>query len=714
MQLPRGRSAIERLALWLHAHARAVLVLTLVGATLAAAAGISVAEKLTPYSADDPTTESVRARESFENAKRRQITPGIVAVVRTGASVERSRIAERHVRRFARQLAHEPDIAEVVTFYDSFAPALVSRDGTSTVVMAYFRNRSAKRITSSARAISQTFADRTDVTLGGPAIADAQVNEVTSREGTRAELLAFPLIALLSLLFFRSVVAAALPPLLGALAIAGTFFVLTVISRSVDISIFALNLVTGAGLGLAIDYSLFVVSRYREEAANLGYGPEALARTLATAGRTVLFSSITVAISVASLMLFPQQFLFSMGLGGAVVALLAASLALTVLPAMLAVLGPRVNALAPAWLQRAAERDARPASSGAWFRLSRFVMKRPVPIAALSVGALIAAGLPFLQIKFISVDASALPATSSARQVDDILASDFRTSWTAPINLVIHASATTRAMPAFLDRMRHTKGVTAVTPADPAGRMSLVAIAAKGEPHSDEAQALVRHLRALDAPFPLMVAGQTAAYLDLKASIQSHLPRAIAVVVGATLLILFAMTGSLLLPIKAVIMNALTLSATFGILVAIFQHGHLESLLGFHSQGALEITGPVLLVVVTFGLATDYGVFLLSRIKEAHDAGASNSDAVALGLERTGRIVTAAALLFAVAVGTLVTSQIVFIKELGLGTALAVLIDASIVRALLVPALMAILGSRNWWAPSVLKRLHRRIGFSER
>ena len=626
----------------------------------------------------------------------------------------RSPAARQRVESVAAELEAQPDVASVQSFYTTHDPAMVARNGRSTYVVAYFKARSDLQISNDAKLIESRFSSQHDVKLGGDAIANAQVNTQVGNDLAHAELLAFPLIFLLSLIFFRSVVASLLPPLLGGLAILGTFFLLRVVSSFTDLSVFALNLTTGLGLGLAIDYSLFIVSRYREEATRDGFGLDALRRTLETAGRTVLFSSVTVAFSVAALAIFPQRFLYSMGIAGAIVALLAATLALTVLPALLAVLGPRVNALSPQRLRRAAERDARPAS-GAWYRLAHFVTRRPAQVAFASAALLIALGIPFFtQIRFITADAGVLPQSASAHQVQTALDAQFPPNRTTPLEVVVGASASSSAVRSLSERIAGLPDVSAVGPAQPASReTSLLQVAPVHGPLTSSTEQLVRDVRAIHTPYYLGVAGETASYLDLEHSLGAHLPAVLAVVVAATLIVLFLMTGSVVLPIKAVLMNALNLSAVFGVLVLIFQHGNLQGLLGYHSVGALDATQPILLFAIGFGLATDYGVFLLARIKEAHDAGAPNSEAVALGLERSGRIVTSAALLFAVAVGAFATSQIVFIKELGIGTALAVLLDASIVRALLVPSLMELLGSANWWAPRPLRRLYERIALRE-
>ncbi len=703
---------LTRLATFLHAHGRPVLLVALIGAVIAGAFGFGVAKHMSPYGADDPATQSVQAANRFEAAAGRKIDPGIVAIVDAG-DVRRPAV-RRRVDQVAAQLRNQPDVASVLSFYETHDRAMVSRDRRLTYVVAYFKARSDRQLLDAAQRIEDRFAGQRDVLLGGEQIANAQANTQVGHDLARAELLAFPFIFLLSLLFFRSLVASFLPVLLGGLSIVATFFALRIVSSFVDLSVFSLNFVTGLGLGLAIDYSLFMVSRYREEAVTSGFGLETLRRTLQTAGRTILFSSLTVAAAVASLAIFPQRFLYSMGIAGALTALVAAALALVVLPALLTVLGPRVNALAPKRLQRAADRDARPAQSGAWYRLSRFVMRRPGRIAALCTALLIALGLPFTGIKFVSVTASLLPHSASARQVDDTLAHEFPPNGTSPVEVVVGAAASSPQVKALSARISRLPDVSAIAPPQPAGAStSLINVAPVQRPLSAATQQLVRDVRILRAPVYVGVAGQTAAFLDLEHSLGAHLPAVLALIIAATLIILFLLTGSVVLPLKAVVMNTLSLSAVLGILVLIFQDGRLQELLSYTSPGALDATQPIFLAAVAFGLATDYGIFLLSRIKEARDSGASDAEAVAVGLERTGRIVTAAAVLFAVAIGAFATSKLVFIKELGLGTALAVLIDATIIRALLVPSLMELLGSWNWWAPKPLRRLHDRIGLRE-
>jgi uncharacterized membrane protein YdfJ with MMPL/SSD domain len=702
---------LERLANLAHRRGRRIVTAAVLLAIVAGAIGGSVASRLAAYGADDPATDSVKTATAIERATGLQSEPGVVALVRAGAPVS-SPAARAKVDAVTRTIARDPSIGRVATWYETRDSSMVSKDGRSTFVAAWIK-RGADDQKASDR-LRTALAGRPGVTLGGEQVARDEVGKTVQQDLKRAELMALPLLFLLSFWFFRSVVAAALPPLVGGLAIVLTFLGLRIASEYMSMSIFALNLVTGLGLGLAIDYSLFLVSRYREEMRVHGPGPEALRRTVTTAGRTVLFSSLTVAAALASLLVFPQRFLYSMGVGGVLVALISASVALVVLPAILGLLGPRVNALSPARLRRAADADARPAESGGWYRLSRFVMRRPARVAVLSAAFLIALGLPFLGIKFTSVDASVLPGSAGARQVDTVLKSEFPANRTAPVTVAVSAPPGAQVN-AFAERLRSLPGVEAVSRPQRLGAapLSRIDVVPRAGSLAGSTQAIVRDIRGEAAPFHVGVTGITARFVDLQASLVRHLPLAFGLLAITTLVVLFLMTGSVVLPVKALLMNALSLSAAFGLLVLIFQDGRLEGLLGYTSQGALESTQPVVLFAVAFGLSTDYGVFLLSRIKEARDKGASNRDAVALGLERTGRIVTAAALLFCVAIGAFATSRIIFIKELGVGTALAVLLDATIVRALLVPSLMELLGRWNWWSPRPLKRLHDKLGWTE-
>jgi uncharacterized membrane protein YdfJ with MMPL/SSD domain len=701
----------DRLASLAQGHGKRTAIFAVIFFVAAGAIGGGVASKLAPYGADDPATESVKAQDRLEADGFRD--PSVIVLLQDvdpNSSAGQTRIAELESR-----LKDDPDVASVTSYVDTHSPDFVSKDGDATYLAVALKPTDDKDRQDAAKAIADDLDDQPGVTVGGISLAQEQVNKQVEKDLRMAEMLAFPLLFLLSLLFFRSGVAALLPLMIGGLAIVGTFLLLRLANEVVDVSIFALNLTTGLGLGLAIDYSLFVVSRYREEIAKSGPGLEAMRRTMNTAGRTVLFSSLTVAAALASLMVFPQRFLYSMGLGGTLVALLAATIALTVLPAVLALLGHRVNAWAPSFLQRRAERDATTTESGFWYRLSRFVMRRPIGVATATATLLIVLGIPFYSLKFTSVDAQVLPESASARQVDNVMRAQFPPFRDTP-NLLLVENATPQSLSAIQREVSQVNGIGQVQPPQQLGNGDAVIQAyAKQSYIDDTSRDAVKEIRDLPVPegSQLLVGGAAAGFIDLQSSLISHGPIALAIVIVATLIVLFLMTGSVVLPVKQLVMNALNLSAVFGILVFIFQDGRLEGLLDYRGQGALEQTMPILLFAVVFGLSTDYGVFLLSRIKEAHDSGINSSEAVAVGLERTGRIVTAAALLFAIAIGAFATSQIIFIKENGIGTALAVLIDASLIRALLVPSLMELLGDWNWWAPRPLRRLHARFGLSE-
>ena len=690
-------------------RAKVVVIAAVVVAIVAGALGGGVAEKLSSFGADDPDSGSYKAAERLGEATGLDANPGLVVLVDVKGPAK-SAAGRAKVDEVVGLLRKDPAVGRVATAFGDGGREQISRDGSSTYVAVTFRDEQGEDALERLRPDLQSIGG---VTVGGSEAAQLEVNEIVGEDLARAELMAFPVLFLLSLWFFRSLVAALLPLLVGGVSIMLTFLGLSIAVEAVDISVFALNLVTGLGLGLAIDYSLFIVSRYREEIAQHGPGTTALRNTLNTAGRTVLFSSLTVAAALASLLVFPQKFLYSMGLGGMMVALIAAAVALIVLPAVLALLGHRVNSLAPRWLKRASEADARPTESGFWYRLSRVVMRRPGRIAIASAALMIVLGLPFLRAGWTSVNAEVLPAGSEPRIVQQALERDFAPNRTTPA-YVVAATSSRAELERYAKRVERLPDAAAASPpqrvADGVSRINVIS---RGDELSAESERLLTDLRALDAPFRTLVGGRTAEFVDQRESIGSHLPLALAIVALATLLVLFLMTGSVVLPLKAILMNVLTLSAAFGLLVLIFQDGRLEGPLAYESLGALDLTQPVVLFAVAFGLSTDYGVFLLARIKEARDNGASDRESVAVGLERTGRIVTAAALLFCVAIGAFATSQIIFIKQVGVGTALAVIIDATIIRALLVPALMELLGRWNWWAPRPLRKLHERFGLSE-
>jgi RND superfamily putative drug exporter len=642
---------------------------------------------------DDPAAEAVMARDAVVDATGTYAAPQLVALVRLGADAD-SEAGRRRIAEVARAMRH-PGVAAVVAYEPGGDQRLVSKDRRSTYLLATYREDDR----GATDAIQARLRALDFVTLGGGAIAAPQVGDQVSADILRAEIIAFPLLFLLSLIVFRSAVSALLPLAVGGTTILLSFLAIRAINAHVNpMSIYALNLINGLGLGLAIDYSLFMVSRFREELAAGRSREEALAVTMRTAGHVVFFSAVTVACALAALIVFRQRFLYSMGVGGALCALIAAGVSLTLLPALLGALGERVNAGGPRRWKDAIAREAAGERSGFWYRHSRRVMRRPVPYAVAAGVLLIAMGLPFLRIEFTGVDASVLPKDQSARVVDDAIKAEFPPSETSPVYVAVAPGTPRAELEAFAARLP----APVAPPEVGAGRIDLIA---PGEPLGDAAKDFVADVRAVDAPFAFWVGGQTAGFVDQQASLRDHLPLALTLLCVTTLVILFVMLRSVVLPVKALVMNLLTLSAAFGLMVLVFQDGHLDWLFRFDSVGAIESSQPVLLFAVAFGLSTDYGVFLLGRIKELHDSGLSNEEAVALGLQRTGRIVTFAAALMVVALGCFVTASVIFIKQLGFGVAVAVLIDATIVRALLVPALMRLLGDWNWWVPRRIARL---------
>ena len=665
-------------------------------------------DRLHPFSASDPGSESVTAKELVFEAVGLDPDAGLVAIVDTGAPVGSERAAER-VNEVADAIFLDPAVARVQTAYSTGDRAMVSRDRRSSFIVANFATLSDREQRRAAERLRDRFDGDGDVTFGGEAPASRDGSDLVAGDIARAELIALPLMFLVALLFFRGLVAALLPPVVGVLATAGALFWLIALNTLLELSIFALNLVLGLALALAIDYSLILVSRYREELTQRRDQAEALRRTLATAGRTILFSSLAIAAAMASLLAFPQRFLYSMGVGGVLVATLSGLVALTVLPALLAILGERVNAGAPAWLQRRRDREAVTHTDGRWYRLADLITRRPIPVAVLTATLLVTLAVPFADARFAAIDTSVFPAGTESRVARERLRDEFPPNLSEPLFVVTQGVARDSEQ-ALADEVRMLAGSDRVDdPVRIGAGVALIGISLDARPTSERAERLVERIRAIERPFEHLVGGSAADHLDEQRAVSDRLPLVLAILAVTTIVVLFAMTGSVLLPLKAVVMNFLSLGAAFGALVFIFQEGRLEGLLDYESTGSLEFSQPLVLLAIGFGIATDYGVFLLARTKEEWDASRNNDKAVAIALERTGRILTVAAALLVIATLAIATSSIVFIKELGVGIAIAVAVDATVVRALLVPALMALLGRWNWWAPGPLRRLHDRL-----
>ena len=563
--------------------------------------------------------------------------------------------------------------------------------------------------------------------IGGTVPMEVAINSEVTADIAKAEGFSMPVLLILLLVIFGSLAAASLPVAIGGVAILGSFTVLRLLTMATTVSIYSVNITTILGLGLAIDYGLFMVTRFREELHRQPTVEQAVARTVATAGRTVAVSGVTVAVALTSLMLFPEDFLRSMGYGGVATVAVDMLAALTVLPALLAVLGYRVNALR---IRRSVHRPARDETSGTWYRLAHSVMRRPVVYATVIVIGLLALGAPFLRISWGGTDARTLPAASTVRQVSQTLASDFPVNSTAPIEALVtlpRTSGAATALDAYLHRIEAIPGVTGaqVTGAKGAGATggdvppgeSAVRVDIGYTPATvlSAARHIVTQIR--DTPPPsgatVLVGGTTAGLVDELASLGATLPWMALLVGVSTFVLLFLAFGSVVLPVKAIVMNVLSLSATFGVVVWIFQWGHLSGLLRFTPTGSIDPTMPILMLAIIFGLSMDYEVFLLSRIRERYDQTGDNTASVAAGVQRTGGLITSLALLLIIVVGAFSASGITFIKLMGVGMIVALLVDATVVRVLLVPATMRLLGRANWWAPRPLRPLYARYGFKE-
>ena len=651
-----------------------------------------------PFS--DPSSASFRAEAAIQRATGEEASPGVLALVPAPPG-------SPAVTSVTRAIARVPGVAAVTAPGSADGhgrghdAGLVSTDGRSVLVAATLR--ATANTDTAVSGIQNALHGRTGVLLGGGDVAGTQTGKQAQKDLGFAEAIAFPLLAILALLIFRGV-AALLPIAVGGMAVLGTFSVLRLVNMALPLSVFASNLVIGLGLGLAVDYSLFLVWRFREELRRDGEAERALRVTLATTGRTVLFSACTVAAALASLTVFPQRFLVSMGLGGAIVALVAAASALLVVPSLLLLLARRMGRARP------------PAPAGAWHRLASAVMRRPALAAAAATVVLLVAAAPALGARWGGIDATVLPTSQSARVVSDTVARDFPPASDASPVLVV-ASAPSSAGPAlagYAHRLARLPGIAgASAPVQLAPGTWEIRLDSHASPISAAGQKAVAAVRATPSPVPVLVGGAAADFADQGASIAASLPAAIAILVVVTLLVLWLMTGSVILPVKTLLMNALTAAAATGLLVFIFQDGRLTGPLGYTSQAGIEETDFMILAALAFALSTDYAVFLLARISEARQPGIPERQAIATGMQRTGRLITYASILLAVALGAFATSKLVFLKEVGVGTAAAVLIDAFIVRALLVPSLMALLGRWNWWAPAQLARLHRRVRLAE-
>jgi len=694
-----------------------VLVAGLLTTIAAAGWGLGVFGTLSNGGFEDPDSESARADAVILEAFGRTDADVLVLYASpNGIPIEHPAFEQAVTETLAALPAEE--VVQAVTAYDDGGgTGLVSEDGLSTLVPITLAGADDDaRAETYDRIRDGLDAPGLSSIVGGPSAVFADVGEQVEADIARAEAITIPLVVLLCVVIFGSLVSATLPALIGGIAILGSFALLRLFTTVTDVSIFAINVITLLGVGLAIDYALFVVSRFREELAAGRSTPDAVAATMATAGRTVMFSGLTVAVSLASLLLFPQVFLRSMGFGGMAAVLVAMVTALTILPALLAVLGPKVDAGRMRWRRRRIDRSVTGAVSenGAWARIARMVMRRPVVVMTTVVVGLLALGLPFLRVEWTGVDERVLPRGTESRVVSERLAADFPGQDLSHADVVV-SGAEPAVLRSYAQALGAVDGVQDVTPMGERDGTALFDVSYTAIDNSAEGTALVEDLRAVPVRegAQALVGGQSAQLVDLLASLGDTLPWMGLLVVLAMLVLLFLAFGSLVLPVKAVLVNAISVVASFGVVVWIFQDGNLSELLGFTPLGALDATQPILMLAILFGLSMDYEVFLLSRIREQWDRGADNTTAVAVGLQKTGSIITSAALLLAVVIGAFATSGVTFIKMIGIGMLVAILVDATVVRTLLVPAAMRLMGRANWWAPAPMARWWQRHGFHE-
>src|SRR4051794_24899588 len=717
-----GRFAVRR--------RRAVLLLALTFAIVAGAVGGGVFARLGNAGFQDPGAPSSQAlsllADRFGTGE-----PDIVLVVTAkSGSVDDAAVAAAGAE-LTRRLQAQPDVVDVGSYWSLGRPAaLRSSDGDRALVVARTNGGEDRR-----GEIGQTVIDDfqsgggtvVTVGVGGLAAAYAQFNSTIKHDLARAESFAIPITLVLLVLVFGSLVAASLPLLVGGLSIVGALLSLYVITLVTDVSIFAINLVTAMGLGLGIDYALFVVSRFREELARGATPDDAVIRTVRTAGRTVVFSGLTVALALSAMLVFPLYFLRSFAYAGIAVVAVAMLGAVVVLPATLSVLGRRVDSV------MILRRSATPTDEGVWARIARVVMRHPWPIMVGSVVVLLALAAPFLGAAWGQADDRSLPASATVRQAGDALRADFPGRETTALSVVLpntapDADAAYAAKLSTLPSVSRVEGAGGIWvaghsvsgPTGNSGRFaskdgngSWISVVPTVDPFSDDAQRLVAAVRDTPAPGTTYVGGAAAEAVDTTRSLADRIPWALSIVVISTIILLFLFTGSVIVPVKVLVLNTLSLCATFGAMVWIFQDGHLSGLLDFTPTGVLDESIPILMFCIAFGLSMDYEVFLLSRIKEEYDRTGDNALAVERGLQRTGPIITAAALLLSVVFIAFSTSGVTTIKLMGVGIALAIIMDATLVRGFLVPAFMRLAGDWNWWAPAPLRRLHQRFGLAE-
>ena len=692
----------EKLGRFLVRRRKAVLAGFIVATIAAGVVGSLVFARLEGGGYSDPNSDSYKAANYLTDTFKVK-DPAIIFIIDAGKSVADPAVAAE-VAPIEAELRNRPGVESTLSYWSAGgAKQLVSSDGNAAYLFIYGTEADLTSLDKLASELQKKYDGEVGnlrIYVGGFSTFNNAINERISSDLKFAEAISIPLTFLFLLFVFGGLIASAMPVVVAISAILGAFVILYLISLATGVSIFALNLITGLGMGLGIDYSLLMVNRFREELKSGKSVEESVTQTVKTAGRTVFFSGITVMISLASLMFFPQMFLKSFGYGGVAVVAIAIVGALIPLPAILALLGTKIDKFV---VRKSA---ITPKEDGRWAHTARYVMKRPVAVVVLSLLILGTLASPIKDIVFSQVDTRVLPASDKAAIAAKVGQDKFPGEQANPVEIVI-PNGTTKMIEinSFVSDLANVPGIINIGAPETVGTdVRIAAIHSMGA-RSPEAENMIIKIRELKVPEGTLVGGVAADYADSQIGIAKTLPLALGWIAIGTLILLFMFTGSIILPIKAVILNLLSLSATLGAMTWIFIGGNMNWLVGsFTNTGSIDTSIVILIAVVAFGLSMDYEVFLLSRIKEEHDAGHSNIESVALGLQKSARIITAAAVILSVVFAIFMTSGVTSIKAMGFGVAFAILLDATLVRALLVPALMRLFGERNWWAPKALKR----------
>lgn len=693
----------ERIGHFVARRSKRVFILFLLGIFVAGALGSLAFPRFDSGGYSVPNSDSAKAAEFLKETFDVRNPSLVMAVHAKGGSVDDPAVLASAAE-LESQIRGEASTEKVISYWSSGgSPFLKSEDGNTGLMFVYFDTTDFTETDSLGGDYQEKYDGafgNLEVYVSGEAVFANAINSRIQEDLKVAEFISVPLTFLLLLFVFGALVASVMPLVIGITAIIGTFFLMYIFTFFTDVSIFVLNLTTGLGLGLGIDYALLIVNRFREELNKGATKQEAIVTTLKTAGKTVFYSGLTVVVTLISLTFFPLNFLKSMGYAGASVVALAVLGALLPLPAILVLLGEKINK------GRVRKRAMVQRADGRWAQVARFVMKRPASIVVASLAILFLFISPISNVKFSQVDIDALPASDRAYISAQFIADEFPGEEGNPIEIVFPNGATqSDEVATFVTRVAALEEITRVSEPETIGNVVRVEAIHSIKPRTPQGEELIKTIRALPAPEGTLIGGVAADYTDTQGAIADRLPIVIGWIVLTILVLLFAFTGSLLLPIKAVLLNFLSLAATIGALTWVFVDGNLQSLVGdFIVNGTIDTSMMVLVAVVAFGLSMDYEVFLLSRIKEEHDAGKPNVEAVAAGLQKSAGIITAAAFILAIVFAAFITSGVTGIKLLGFGVAFAILLDATLIRAFLVPALMRLFGEKNWWAPQVLKR----------